>query len=69
MHRLVFALLLLAALPAWADDLPTIHLKVVGGLGQTDQFKEFEEPFWSKSSPSARAARSPRRCRPRISSA
>jgi len=42
------ALLVLAAFPVWAADLPTIHLKVVGGLGQTDQFKEFEEPFWTK---------------------
>jgi TRAP-type C4-dicarboxylate transport system substrate-binding protein len=42
------ALLALIALPAWAADLPTIHLKVAGGLGQTDQFKEFEEPFWTK---------------------
>jgi TRAP-type C4-dicarboxylate transport system substrate-binding protein len=42
------ALLALIALPAWAADLPTIHLKVAGGLGQTDQFKEFEEPFWTR---------------------
>jgi TRAP-type C4-dicarboxylate transport system substrate-binding protein len=42
------ALLLLAALPARGEDLPSIHLKVVGGLGQTVQFKDFEEPFWNK---------------------
>jgi TRAP-type C4-dicarboxylate transport system substrate-binding protein len=42
------AVLVLLALPAAAADLPTIHLKVAGGLGQTDQFKEFEEPFWTK---------------------
>jgi TRAP-type C4-dicarboxylate transport system substrate-binding protein len=42
------ALLLLVALPARGQDLPSIHLKVVGGLGQTIQFKKFEEPFWSK---------------------
>jgi TRAP-type C4-dicarboxylate transport system substrate-binding protein len=42
------ALLLLTALPAQAQDLPTTHLKVVGGLGQTVQYKGFEEPFWSK---------------------
>jgi TRAP-type C4-dicarboxylate transport system substrate-binding protein len=47
-RRLVFALLLLTALPAGADELPSLHLKVVGGLGQTMQFKNFEEPFWSK---------------------
>jgi len=47
-RRWVFALLLLAALPARADELPSLHLKVVGGLGQTMQFKSFEEPFWSK---------------------
>lgn len=43
-----FALLLLAVVPARAQDLPVIHLKVVGGLGQTIQYKNFEEPFWSK---------------------
>jgi TRAP-type C4-dicarboxylate transport system substrate-binding protein len=42
------ALILLIALPARAQELPTTHLKVVGGLGQTIQFKNFEEPFWSK---------------------
>jgi TRAP-type C4-dicarboxylate transport system substrate-binding protein len=44
----LFALLLLAALPARAQDLPSVHLKVVGGLGETVQFKKFEEPFWDK---------------------
>jgi TRAP-type C4-dicarboxylate transport system substrate-binding protein len=44
----IFALLLLAVAPARAQDLPAIHLKVVGGLGQTIQYKNFEEPFWSK---------------------
>jgi TRAP-type C4-dicarboxylate transport system substrate-binding protein len=44
----LFALLLLAALPARAQDLPSIHLKVVGGLGETIQFKKYEEPFWDK---------------------
>jgi len=39
---------LLLALPASGQELPDIHLKVVGGLGQTIQFKNFEEPFWSK---------------------
>ena len=48
MRILLTALLALLALPAAAADLPTIHLKVAGGLGQTDQFKEFEEPFWTK---------------------
>ena len=42
------ALLLFAAVPACGQDLPSIHLKVVGGLGQTVQFKKFEEPFWDK---------------------
>jgi TRAP-type C4-dicarboxylate transport system substrate-binding protein len=27
---------------------PAVHLKVVGGLGQTVQYKKFEEPFWTK---------------------
>ncbi|HYM72531.1 MAG TPA: TRAP transporter substrate-binding protein [Stellaceae bacterium] len=54
MPRWLFALLflialpVLIALPARADELPSLHLKVVGGLGQTIQFKNFEEPFWSK---------------------
>jgi TRAP-type C4-dicarboxylate transport system substrate-binding protein len=42
------ALLILVALPASAQELPSIHLKVVGGLGQTDQYKKFEEPFWTR---------------------
>lgn len=42
------ALLLFVALPARGQDLPPTHLKVVGGLGQTIQFKNFEEPFWNK---------------------
>ncbi|HWB49336.1 MAG TPA: TRAP transporter substrate-binding protein [Stellaceae bacterium] len=28
--------------------MPQTHLKVVGGLGQTVQYKQFEAPFWSK---------------------
>jgi TRAP-type C4-dicarboxylate transport system substrate-binding protein len=44
----LFALLVLTALPARAGELPAVHLKVVGGLGATIQFKNFEEPFWSK---------------------
>lgn len=53
MRILLATLLVLLALPAAAADLPTIHLKVAGGLGQTDQFKEFEEPFWTKQLPAA----------------
>ena len=41
-------LLLLVAAPVRAQDLPQTHLKVVGGLGQTVQYKQFEAPFWSK---------------------
>jgi TRAP-type C4-dicarboxylate transport system substrate-binding protein len=44
----LFTLLALVALPASGQELPDIHLKVVGGLGQTIQFKNYEEPFWSK---------------------
>jgi TRAP-type C4-dicarboxylate transport system substrate-binding protein len=40
--------MLLVALPARSQELPTLHLKVVGGLGQTVQYTNFEEPFWSK---------------------
>jgi TRAP-type C4-dicarboxylate transport system substrate-binding protein len=42
------ALLLFAAIPARGQDLPSIHLKVVGGFGQTIQFKNYEEPFWDR---------------------
>ena len=48
MRYWLFTLLLLMALPASGQELPDVHLKVVGGLGQTIQFKNFEEPFWSK---------------------
>ena len=41
-------LLLLTGLPARGQELPSVHLKVVGGLGATVQFKNYEEPFWSK---------------------
>ena len=44
----LLALLLFAAVPVRAQDLPSIHLKVVGGLGQTIEYKNFEEPFWDK---------------------
>jgi len=44
----LLALILLTALPARGQELPTTHLKVVGGLAQTVQFKNYEEPFWSK---------------------
>jgi TRAP-type C4-dicarboxylate transport system substrate-binding protein len=44
----LLALLLLAGYPAHAQDLPSLHLKVVGGLGATVQFRNYEEPFWSK---------------------
>ncbi|HEV2185580.1 MAG TPA: TRAP transporter substrate-binding protein [Stellaceae bacterium] len=48
MRYWLLTLLLLMALPASGQELPDIHLKVVGGLGQTIQFKNYEEPFWSK---------------------
>jgi TRAP-type C4-dicarboxylate transport system substrate-binding protein len=41
-------LFLVLAVPVRGQELPYTHLKVVGGLGQTIQFKNFEEPFWSK---------------------
>ncbi len=44
----VALLSLVAALPASAEELPNIHLKVVGGLGATVQYRNYEEPFWSK---------------------
>jgi TRAP-type C4-dicarboxylate transport system substrate-binding protein len=41
-------ILAILTVPASADELPTIHLKVVGGLGQTVQYRNFEEPFWTR---------------------
>ncbi len=48
MRILLVALLISLALPAKSEEMPAIHLKVVGGLGQTVQYKNYEEPFWSK---------------------
>lgn len=48
MRYWLLTLLLLAAFPARSQELPNVHLKVVGGLGQTIQFKNYEEPFWDK---------------------
>lgn len=48
MRYWLVALLLAVALPARGQELPDVHLKVVGGLGQTIQFKNYEEPFWNK---------------------
>ncbi|MBV8776386.1 MAG: TRAP transporter substrate-binding protein [Alphaproteobacteria bacterium] len=48
MRYWLLGLLLLAALPARSQEHPPLHLKVVGGLGATVQFKNYEEPFWSK---------------------
>ncbi len=28
-------------------DLPFVHLKVLGSLGQSSQYRELEEPFWT----------------------
>jgi len=47
-RRWLYALLVLLALPASAQELPSVHLRVVGGLGETIQFKNYEEPFWTK---------------------
>ena len=48
MRYWLLAFILLVALPARSQELPSLHLKVVGGLGQTIQFRNFEEPFWNK---------------------
>lgn len=48
MRYWLMALLFAVGFPALAEELPSLHLKVVGGLGATVQFKSFEEPFWSK---------------------
>jgi TRAP-type C4-dicarboxylate transport system substrate-binding protein len=56
-YRWLAALLVLLALSARAEELPAIHLKVVGGLGETVQFKQFEEPFWSKEVPAQSGGR------------
>jgi TRAP-type C4-dicarboxylate transport system substrate-binding protein len=44
----VAAAICAAALGGHAGELPVTHLKVVGGLGATRQYKNFEEPFWTK---------------------
>lgn len=36
---------------ASAQDLPKMHLKVVGAWGNLTQYKNFEQPFWSKQIP------------------
>jgi hypothetical protein len=46
--RIWLLVLLLLTVPAQAQDLPSVHLKVVGGLGPTVQYTKFEEPFWAK---------------------
>jgi TRAP-type C4-dicarboxylate transport system substrate-binding protein len=33
---------------ALAQDLPKTHLKVVGAWGNLSQYKNFEQPFWTK---------------------
>ncbi len=33
---------------AVAQDLPQVHLKIVGGLGNVSQYRNFEEPFWTR---------------------
>jgi TRAP-type C4-dicarboxylate transport system substrate-binding protein len=52
--------LLSAALAAWtalvvgpaaAQDLPRTHLKVVGAWGNLSQYKNFEQPFWTREIP------------------
>ena len=48
MRYWLLALLVSLSLPAFGQELPATHFKVVGGLGQTIQFKNFEEPFWDK---------------------
>ncbi len=40
--------LALLALPAAAQDLPRTQLKVLGAWGNLSQYKNFEQPFWSK---------------------
>lgn len=40
--------LILGHAPLFAQSLPTTRLNVVGNLGITTQYKELEEPFWTK---------------------
>jgi len=47
----LFLLIILPAFPVRSEELPNVHLKVIGGLGQTSQYKEQEEPFWTKRIP------------------
>jgi TRAP-type C4-dicarboxylate transport system substrate-binding protein len=43
-----FTAALLSAGTAAAQDLPKTSLKVVGAWGNLSQYKNFEQPFWSK---------------------
>jgi TRAP-type C4-dicarboxylate transport system substrate-binding protein len=45
---LLGAVLTTTAPGVFAGELPAVHLKVVGGLGATSQYRNFEEPFWTK---------------------
>lgn len=36
---------------AFAQDLPRTHLKVVGAWGNLSQYKNFEQPFWTREIP------------------
>ncbi len=37
-----------ATAPATAQELPKVHLKVVGAWSNLSQYKNFEQPFWTK---------------------
>ncbi|MDX2104053.1 MAG: TRAP transporter substrate-binding protein DctP [Alphaproteobacteria bacterium] len=40
--------LTLALAPATAQEMPRTHLKVVGAWGNLSQYRNFEQPFWTR---------------------
>ena len=47
-HLLTAAALVFTASQANADPLPKHHFKVVGAWTNLSQYKELEQPFWTK---------------------
>lgn len=48
---LAAASVVFGTLPAATEELPPIHLKIAGGLGGVVQYRDYEEPFWTKEVP------------------
>jgi hypothetical protein len=41
----------LGVMPAAAEDVAPIHLRVAGGLGGVTQYEQYEAPFWTREVP------------------